>query len=275
MYKYSLLFVGLILFACQNKETNTSLLNNATCSTISEENGVKVFNNFYYENFENGKVFLVNKKSKISESLKNNFTIIPIMPKEDSAKWSINFVAEKYTINNNTLLTESNAPEKVSSYLMYSLNNGSLLLPYSYDKFSVLFSDETQKRWIGFFSKNGANIEESNLKFDNKTVGYLTYANQNKQLEQKSIKVNDADWVEKLDISAPVIELMPVSEDVMSMPGGKTLYFSDMDKAIDFKIKITFYDKEDYSPHIIVVPVLNDKIGTPEFDSGKSIFVIT
>ncbi|MCB0541214.1 MAG: hypothetical protein KDE33_27145 [Bacteroidetes bacterium] len=274
MYKYSLLFIGLFLFACQNKETNTSLLNNATCSTISEENGVKVFNNFYYEIFENEKVFLVNKKSKLSEPLKSNFTIIPIMPKEDSAKWSINFVAEKYTINNNTLLTESNAPEKVSSYVMYSLNNGSLLLPYSYDKFSVLFSDETQKRWIGFYSKNGANIEESNLKFDNKTVGYLTYANQTNQLEQISIKVNDAEWIEKLDISAPVIELMPVSEDVMSMPGGKTLYFSDMEKAIDFKIQITFYDKEDYSPHVIVIPVLNDKIGTPEFDSGKSIFVI-
>lgn len=272
MYKYSILILFLI-YACQNKNS-TTIINGTTCSSISEENGVKVFNNFYYENFEDGRVFLVNKKSKLNEPLKSVFSLVPIFPKEDSAKWNLKFVAEKYVINKNTLLAESNEADKVSSYLLYSLSSGNLLLPYTYDKFNVLFSDETQKRWIGFYSRNGANLEESNLTFSNNTLGYISYANQNTLVQQVAIKVNSSEWVDKLDVSSPVIELLPMSESAMGMPGGKTLYFSAAKATIDFKLQITFYNKEDYSPHIIVIPILNDKLGEPLFDSGKSIFEI-
>lgn len=273
MKRYSLLIL-VLLFACKNNTSKTTLLGSATCSSITEENGIKVFHNYYYENLENGGVYLVNKNTKLDEPLKNNYSIMPIMPKEDSAKWQLSFVAEKYAINKNILLTESNDTSKVSSYLMYNLSNGNLLLPYTYDKFSVLFSDETQKRWIGFYSGSGVRQKESNLKFEDNTLGFISYANQNQLLQQIVLKAKDKEWVSKLDIAAPVIELMPVSENAMSMPGGKTLYFSDTNNVVNFKVMITFYSKEDYSPHVIVIPIVKDKIVTLEFDSGESIFEV-
>lgn len=143
---------------------------------------------------------------------------------------------------------------------MYNLNNGNEVLAYTYDKFEVLFSSEEQRRFIGFYSRDAANISASSYDLDEFSLGVLSYVNQNGEGQHYKIEVQTTP--EDYDISSPVIELLAVKENAIELMSGKTLYFTGEDgtnkNAVNFNIQVSFFTKTDYEERSFLLQVRND-----------------
>ena len=80
-----------------------------------------------------------------------------------------------------------------------------------------VFVDENNKRYLGFYSKNGA--PSSNIKSISKenTLGIFNYASQDGILNTISLEAIDVNWLDILDVSNPVLELLPIEDNCISL----------------------------------------------------------
>lgn len=266
--RFNSCFLGLLFFvmACNAPEHQTG---DGKCSVLKETPQGLFIQNEYYKYLADGKVISILQKEYVGDSLNLPVTAIyPVYPLADSAKWSFSFKGQDYRIIKDLLIAEALSKGKDASYKVFNLNNGNEVISYTYDKFDILFSDESEKRFLGFYGMNAADVEGSELKFEELTFGYLNYANKDGSLGQIKIETKDPMWLEVLDISNPVIELLPLKENAISLNSGKTLYFTGADgkqhEEVNFDIQITFYTTDTYKPVSFMLQVRNDKFELAE-----------
>jgi hypothetical protein len=253
--------VLLSLAGCNSSPSNTAV---GACSKLTETSEGLLIQNEYFRYLDDGSVVSIIQNELIGDSLSQTSTrMYPVYPKEDSAKWDIQFNGQDFKIFKDLLISEASENGKDASYKVFNLSNGKEVIFYTYDKFDILFSDENEKRFLGFYGMNATDRIASDLKFDKLTFGYLNYANKEGSLGQIRIATKDPLWLNVLDISNPVIELMPLKENALSLNSGKTLYFTSTDgkqkEAVNFDIQITFYTTDTYKPTSFTLQVRNDK----------------
>jgi hypothetical protein len=259
---YSFYFlVFILLIGCSSPSKN--IIQNS-CSSISETDKGLLLHSTFYKLLDNGTVLSVTRVEIAGDtSTVPKTTISPIYPKGDSASWQIQFEANEYKIVKDLLISELVNFGNDASYKLFNLNNGKEVIKYTYDKFDVLFSDENEKRFLGFYGMNAADKASSGLDFNDLTFGFLSFSNKDEILGQIRIDTKDDLWLDVLDISNPVIELMPLLENALSLNSGKTLYFTGADGTqssdVNFDIQITFYTTDTYKPVSFTLHVRKDK----------------
>lgn len=254
-----LLLVLFTFFSC--KETTQANLPSSKCSSLELTNETLTLKNFYFEEYADNHFLAISKFENIGlDNSLADFQVYPTWPKVDSAKWNINFKASRYQLQQNYLIAESEEDQRGTSYVMYNLENGSEVVSYTYDKFEVLFSSEDERRFIGFYSRDAANLASSKYNLDESSLGVLSYVNQNGQGQHYKIEVQSTP--SDYDISSPVIELLSIKENAIELMSGKTLYFTGEDgtniNAINFNIQVSFYTKTDYEERSFLLQVRND-----------------
>lgn len=277
MKKHFLLYLIVSLIACKQEE-NPKI--NTNGSNIQIEEGETILNNFYYQNIGNGKVLAINKVENINDSLQLPLNIImPVLPKADSAKWQINFAAQNFEIHKNYLVAESYLDGKDYTYALFNIDNGQKIMDYTYDKFEILYTNENQKRNLGFYSKNAINKESLDLDFNEKTLGYFFYANSKGEINHLKVEVKDESLKDKYDISNTNIELnSSIENGVLRFNSNKSLFFTsfsgDNKEEINFDIEVTFFSFDPYQPYKIQLNVENDVLKFNETDLKETDFVL-
>lgn len=277
MKKHFYLLFILALVACKQDEVPQINVNG---STISIEEGETILNNLYYQNIGNGKVLAINKIENIDDSLEIPMNIItPVLPKSDSAKWQINFAAQSFEISRNYITTESFIEGKEYTYALYNLANGNKILDYTYDKFEVLFTNENERRIIGFYTKNAINREKSGLKFNDKTLAYFFYVNDDGEINHLRLDVKDVNLIDKYDISNTNVGLFPLTETgFLRFNSNKSLFFTSLTgenkNEINFDVEVTLYSFDPYEPYTLKLKVENDLLKFNEDDLKETDFVL-
>lgn len=269
------LAASLLLVSCGalDKESNRGASN---CSSISiGADGVSIENS-YFMPISNGMILSVFSQENIGgENMPSTFEVWPVYPKEDSLKWEITFTGDDFEVFNNTLIASKKVDNDEDYYVLYDLVAGNKIIEYTYDKFEVLFSDENEKRFMGFYSKNAANMNKGDYKFNEKSFGFLSYANQQGQISKIRIDAMDPMWLEIFDVANPVIEMIPFKGNAIELNSGKTLYFTSSDgklsEEVNFDIQFTYYTKDTYKPSSFLLEVRRDKIIVPS-DFSNTVF---
>lgn len=260
---HTILFAGLtLLYSCSN--SSSSELNN-DCSSLKFEDNQLVINNYYFKNIDKNKVLAVHSFQQTWDSLAiPSYKLYPVHPKVDSASWTLEFDAEDFQIQKNLLTSEVSLPGFDATFALYNLDFGVKLLDYTYDKFEILFFDDLEKRFLGFYSSKAANIEKSDFSFDKQTLGFFSYANLQGDVQTLEIKLTKPEVPDSFDLSNPVIELKPKDDKALELKSGKTLYFTGSNgkekSEINFDIFITFYSLKEYTPHTFQLEVKSDKM---------------
>jgi len=268
-----IVLVLLVFVACDSSPSNAT---KGTCSVLSETSEGLMIQNEYFKSLADGTIVSISQRELIGDSLSIISTrMYPVYPNADSAKWAIQFDGQEFKIFKDLLISEASKNGNDASFKVFNLNNGNEVITYTYDKFDILFLDESEKRFVGFYGMNASDRNTSNLKFDMLTVGYLNYSNKDGSLGQIKIDTKDPLWLEVLDISNPVIELMHLKGNAVSLNSGKTLYFTGADgkkrEEVNFDIQITFYTTETFEPISILLQVRNDKFELAE-DFSNTVF---
>lgn len=262
------IFVGFLfsLFACQ-EETRKNF--QSECSSISAQNNETIIDNCYYQTINNQEILAIKEKIVFGDtSGLSTFQVSKMMPDNEAYDWSVNFEGRSFDVVSPLLIVETSELNSNASYQAYSLINGSKVLEYTYDKFEVLFSDKTKKRMIGFYSNQGATSKFLQENSNKKTFGILSYGSQDELLNSIRIDAADPMWMDVIDISSPVIELLPIKENAISLYGGKTLFFTSHDGVqndeLNFDVKIVFYTTDTYKPVEFVLEVRDNQLLLPE-----------
>ena len=271
--KYFIVGCFLLISACAHQE---QLDLHHDCSVILSQNGQKILENAYYKVIQNEGVFAIKEKKSLDDSLSQTiYNISPVYPITDSADWSIDFKGKGFEMTKSTLVAETTSYDSDASYGIYSLQSGARILEYTYDKLEVLFVAEANKRYLGFYSKNGA--PSPNIKSISKknTLGIFNYASQDGLLNTISLEAIDVNWLEILDVSNPVLELMPIEGNAIQLNAGKKLYFTAQDgfadEAVNFDLKVIFYTTDTYKPVEFILEVRANQLLIPK-DFKHSIF---
>lgn len=258
--------VVLLTVGCNTSEFNSD---KGQCSVLTETADGLSIQNSYFKYLVDGTVVSIIQNERIGDSLNLPTTsITPVYPKAESAKWTINFEAQDFKISKDLLISEVQVNGKDASYKIFNLKNGNEVISYTYDKFDVLFVDENEKRFLGLYGMNASDKASSGLKFEELTFGFLNYSNKEGKLGQIRIDAKDPLLMETLDVSNPVIELLPLRGNSLALNSGKTLYFTGADgkrkEDVNFDVKITFYTTDTYEELTILLQVRNDKIELAE-----------
>lgn len=269
------LAVSLLLISCGaiDKKSNGGASN---CSSISVgEDGISI-DNHYFMSISNGMVLSIRSQENVGgEKSSSNFEVTPVHPKEDSLKWKITFTGDDFEIFNNTLLASKKVENEEDYFAIYELAEGNKIIEYTYDKFEVLFLDENEKRFMGFYSKNAANVNKADYDFNEKSFGFLNYSNQQGQISKIRIDAVDPMWMDIFDVANPVIEMLPLKGNAIELNSGKTLYFTSSDgklsDEVNFDIQFTYYTKDTYKPSSFLLEVRGDKIIVPS-DFSNTVF---
>ena len=85
----------------------------------------------------------------------------------------------------------------------------------------------------------------------------------------------DVNWLDILDVSNPVLELLPIEDNAIQLNAGKKLYFTAQDGSadvgIDFDLKVVFYTTDTYKPLEFTLEVRDNQLLIPK-DFNHSIF---
>ena len=271
--KYFIVGCFLLISACAQQE---QLDLHHDCSVILSQNGQKILENAYYKVIQNEGVFAIKEKKILDDSLSQTiYNISPVYPITDSADWSIDFKGKGFEMTKSTLVAETTSYDSDASYGIYNLQSGARILEFTYDKLEILFVAEANKRYLGFYSKNGA--PSTNIKSISKenTLGIFNYASQDGLLNTISLEAIDVNWLEILDVSNPVLELMPIEGNAIQLNAGKKLYFTAQDgfadEAVNFDLKVIFYTTDTYKPVEFILEVRANQLLIPK-DFKHSIF---
>ena len=251
------------LVACKPAPTPTEAIDQ-TCSSLTESSDGLRIKNQYFKHLQNGSVLAIVQDELIGDTISLPKTLIsPVYPKADSGKWQIECYGQEVKFFNDLVIAEAIRTGNDASYKVFNLNNGNEIIAYTYDKFDILFSDENEKRFLGFYGMNASDKKDNPLKFEALTFGFLSFSNKDGLLGQIRIDTKDPMWLDVLDISNPVIELVPIKGNALSLNSGKTLYFTSSDGKkgddVNFDIQITFYTTDTYKPITFMLQVRNDK----------------
>ena len=264
--KYFIVGCFLLISACAQQE---QLDLDHDCSSILSQNGQKILENAYYKVIQNKGVFAIKEKKSLDDTLSQTiYNISPVYPVTDSAGWSIDFKGKGFEMTKSILVAETSSYDSDASYGIYSLQSGARILEYTYDKLEVLFVDENNKRYLGFYSKNGA--PSSNIKSISKenTLGIFNYASQDGILNTISLEAIDVNWLDILDVSNPVLELLPIEDNAIQLNAGKKLYFTAQDgfadEGVNFDLKVIFYTTDTYTPVEFTLEVRANQLLIPQ-----------
>lgn len=264
--KYFIVGCFLLMSACAQQE---QLDLHHDCSSILSQNGQKILENAYYKVIQNKGVFAIKEKKSLDDTLSQTiYNISPVYPVTDSAGWSIDFKGKGFEMTKSILVAETSSYDSDASYGIYSLQSGARILEYTYDKLEVLFVDENNKRYLGFYSKNGA--PSSNIKSISKenTLGIFNYASQDGILNTISLEAIDVNWLDILDVSNPVLELLPIEDNAIQLNAGKKLYFTAQDgfadEGVNFDLKVIFYTTDTYTPVEFTLEVRANQLLIPQ-----------
>ena len=271
--KYFIVGCFLLISACAQQE---QLDLHHDCSVILSQNGQKILENAYYKVIQNEGVFAIKEKKILDDSLSQTiYNISPVYPITDSADWSIDFKGKGFEMTKSTLVAETTSYDSDASYGIYSLQSGSRILEYTYDKLEVLFIDDSNKRYLGFYSKNGVPSTNIGAISKENTLGIFSYASQDGLLNTIRLEAIDANWLDILDVSNPVLELMPIEDNAIQLNAGKKLYFTAedgfADEGVDFDLKVIFYTTDTYKPVEFMLEVRANQLLIPK-DFKHSIF---
>ena len=276
MMKRIILGTLVLLSACNTSSDDSNLADNCS-EIIAAENGVLIQNN-YFQALSNGTILSVQSEEEVGfEDAVSNFKITPAFPKDDAGKWQLEFSGNSFEVSGNTLSTSEEVDNGDYLFKMYDLNTGNSIIEYTYDKFEIMFLDEFEKRYLGFYSTNAASKDNAEFAFSDKTFGYLNYANQNGRISKLSIEAADDMWMSIFDIANPVIEMLPYKGSSIELNSGKTLYFTSANgkvkEEVNFDIQFTYYTKDTYKPSSFLLEVRGDEIRIPD-DFSNTVFNI-
>lgn len=267
---------ALLLFAACTSDSPTKMAHD--CSSMYEEEERVVIENAYFKILDDESLLAVKERKILGDTIGQTvFNFSPATANSIAESWSIAFTGDNYSLAKKMLIADISTRESDASYVGYSLATGEVLLEYTYDKFEVLFGDEFNKRYLGFYSNKGRETAFSEVNRTKNTIGFLTYASQKEKLNALRIEAADPFWLDVLDISNPVVELIPVKENSIQLNAGKTLYFTNHEgensAGVDFDMKLMFYTTDTYKPVEFILQVRNDKLLVPE-DFSHSVFLL-
>lgn len=277
--KYWLFIFLVCLLACDTTVSTEVLTNN--CSSVQLTEDRLLVTNAFYQVLEDEQVLSITEEYVVGDSLGINKLFVTDFESttgDAGHSWEIALENVDYSIEKNVLLAQWNKSGLYdASYSAYSLLSGEKLLDYTYDKLEIVFNQVNERRYFGFYSDNGIPIEAYSDRRTKETFGLLTYANQDEQLQQLRLTAADPMWLDLLDISNPVFELVPLTEGTISLNSGKSLFFTGQSTAetggVNFDINIVFYTTDSYKPVVITLPVRNDQLQIPT-DFEHSVFAL-
>lgn len=293
------LYIALIvaLFACSDKNGEDFQVSNfvakdidTSFSTFSKNEKEFLIDNQFYRShqYEDAERKLVNfilkvneKETYTNEKSTKQIRFSPISSNVDIKNWGIVADADNYIFTKNLLSLEflpKDSNHFDNTYQHYDLKSGQLLLSYTYGVMQVNFPDLFSKRFFGFLAKGSRNPLKKAFT-SNETLGYFTYASQEKPLSTLEIK-NKTD-IDAFHKTAPVLEFeVDTANQNYQKLSEKSLYYNGIDnpikqaKDIEFSVKATFFKGKSYKPFDIIIPIKEDKIDVEGIIFDKEEFEI-
>lgn len=260
---YFLLFS---LFSCTNENTSNNTNTSKNNSFVEEKENKTLVNNHYFKHFN----YVLNEKNhNYIVEIKQNETILKnkeftqsTMQISDypNTKWTIKTQAHQIENINNVLQCQDLADfEHQNTYNLYNIESGKHLLAYTESVLKVYIPQSPFKRFIGVVARS--NTQNLLKKYDNKTIALLSYASEEKGLQQFLIKTT-AD----VGSNTPTLNLVSLdTENELLSPSNDALYFLNLDenyknKDINFAFGLSFYIGETAEENTLFFEVREDKI---------------
>jgi hypothetical protein len=280
-------FIVIALFSCSEKggaDFNASNFvavdSDTSFSTFSKEKDEFLIDNQFYKSHQYEDelrntiqfVLKVNEKEwYTNESSIKQISFTPISSNLTLNNWNIEAGADNYNFTKNLLSLEYFPKEDShfdNTYQFYDLKSGNLLLSFTYGMMQVNFSDLFSKRFLGFLARGSRNPDIDKFT-KSETLGYFTYASQEKILSTIEIRAKNKATFDAFHKTAPVLEFEvdTVNQKYQKL-SEKSLYYSSIEnptkqtKEIEFSVKATFYKGKSYEAFEIIIPIKEDKIDT-------------
>ncbi len=280
MKNYMFPLLSLLIVSCSQEKSQITSADNLISSY--EEFGTEIkLTNQYFKHFavKNGEltkdiILQIKQTEHIQKGLKQSNSFVEIKPYKFDSDWKINTKAHEIKVKNNTLTTIFKSSGDIEdTYSLYNVNSGEHLLNATYSVLNTEIPETNFKRYIGFTSKANASDLLNGLEKD--VIGLLTYASENKTLQQFLIKST-----ERLTNATPDMELVTLDETSKLFNGNQSLYFWGLDK--DYKTKdiyyafgLTYYIGEDSNESALMFVVKDDEISLENAKFNPKVFTIS
>jgi hypothetical protein len=289
-----LLLVALssVLFSCRQEVAESDLLEltvleaDTVQSFFGKSGNDFVIQNEYFKPYQyevNGSVQSYIFKIKESEIVsasgnRKNIELSPVYSSSTISAWNISSAFDDFTMKKNVLTGEMFATdEQESSFYMYNIDNGKLLMEYTYGNLEVHFPDGISKRYFGFYSQKGR--PNSQFQFNNKDiVGYFTYASDKEKLQVVEVKVLNPAQFQQMDKNSPMLEFEETENPNVLNTTARTVYYSGIDNLekqineVELAFNATFYIGENYTAETIVFPLVEGRLKPEAIIYNKALF---
>lgn len=278
----NLIFPIFLLFILSCGEEKTENTNTSNLNSSYEDLGSELkLTNQYFRHFAvkdgeetNDIILQIKQTEEIQKGIQQSISTLEIKSYKSDSDWKIETKAHEIKVKNNTLTTVFKASGEVEdTYSLYNVNTGKHLLNGTYGILNAEIPETDFRRYIGFTSLANAN---NLLKGEDKDViGILTYASEDKMLQQFAIKSS-----EPVGNATPDMELVTLDDDSKMYNGNQTLYFWGLDKSFETKdiyyaFGLTYYIGEEFAESALMFVVKDDHISLENAKYDDKVFSVS
>jgi hypothetical protein len=290
------IIMGLCMHACKNPSASDLVFNGKEDFADSAMSRVRIYkdgrgremlqkSNTYYDivDFEDRqdhkkmllKITKVETSQVDSATTDNHFIVSVSNISGGNTGWKKEFTGSDLDYSNKVLIvhTEGRNPNEEDTYTQYSLLTGDKLMAYTYGEMMALIPSTSNKRFLGYLSKQSATADKP------EAFAVISYVGSNEVLDKVAIKVKDGNDV---PVYTPELKLLVAQESgntltndgrtVILGHAGRTFTAKDIN---NFAMQINYYLPNASDPITILVPVRDDRLDIGHATFDKKIFELS